>query len=144
MVFSNSISKTNKDSICLSETWLTSEIPNSALFLPAYTLYRKDRVCENFRSKHEGVLIEIKNQIPHEEVVLHNCKDDLMVLSLCTTPKPTLVCAIYNPLTNSPDQWSFQDFVQFFNSLESHTSEVSYDQIIIAGDINFRKQIGAT
>ena len=35
MVFSNSISKTNYDSICLSETWLTSEIPNSALFLPA-------------------------------------------------------------------------------------------------------------
>ena len=139
MVFSNSISKTNYDLICLSETWLTSEIPNSALFLPAYTIYRKDRVCENFRSKHGGVLIAIKNQIPHEEVVLHNCKNDLMVLRLCTTPKPTLVCAIYNPPTNSPYQWSFQDFVQFFNSLESHTSEISYDQIIIAGDINFSK-----
>ena len=27
--------------------------------------------------------------------------------------------------------------MQFFNSLESHTSEISYDQVIIAGDINF-------
>ena len=135
MVFSNSISKTNYDLICLSESWLTSVIPNSALFLPAYTIYRKNRVCENFRSKHGGVLIAIKNQIPHEEVVLHNCKNDLMVLRLCTTPKPTLVCAIYNPPTNSP----FQDFVQFFNSLESHTSKISYNRIIIAGDINFSK-----
>ena len=139
MVFSNSISKTNYDLICLSETWLTSYIPNSALFLPAYTIYRKYRVCENFQSKHGGVLIAIKNQIPHEEVVLHNCKSDLMVLRLCTTPKTTLVCAIYNPPTNSPYQWSFQDFVQFFNGLENHTSEISYDQIIIAGNIHFSK-----
>ena len=143
MIFSNSISKSNYDLICLSKTWLTSEIPNSALFLPAYTIYQKDRVCENFRSKHGGVLIAIKNQIPQEEVVLHNCKNDLMALRLCTTPKPTLVCAIYNPPTNSPYQWSFQDFVQFFNSLESHSSEISLEshssEIIIAGDINFSK-----
>ena len=139
MVFSNSISKTNYDIACLSETWLTSEIPNSALFLPTYTIYRKDRVCGNFRSKHGGVLIAIKNQIPHEEVVLHNCKNELMVLRLCTTPKTTLVCAIYNPPTNRFYQWSFQDFVQFFYSLESHTSEISYDQIIIAGVISFSK-----
>ena len=139
LVFSNSISKTNYDLTCLSETWLTSQIPNSALFLPTYTIYRKDRVCENFQSKHGGVPIAIKNQIPHEEVVLHNCKKELMVLRLCTNPKTTLVCAIYNPPTNSIYQWSFQDFVQFFYSLESHTSEISYDQIIIAGVISFSK-----
>ena len=90
MVFSNSIFKTNYGLICLSEIWLTSEIPNSTLFVPAYTIYRKDCVCENFRSKNGGVLIAIKNQIPHEEVVLHNCKNDLMVLRLCLTLKPTL------------------------------------------------------
>ena len=95
MVFSNSISKTNYDLIFLSETWLTSEIPNSALFLPAYTIYRKDRVCENFRSKHGGVLIAIKNQLPHGEVVLHNCKKRFNGIKTLYNPEVyTSVCNI--------------------------------------------------
>ena len=39
--------------VCLSETWLSSAIPNSFLFIPSFSLFRHDRP----QGKHGGLLV---------------------------------------------------------------------------------------
>ena len=61
-VFANEIAKKNYDVLCLTETWLTSDVTNNALFL--LDTQSTDRPTENHNSKHGEVLIAVKH-IPH-------------------------------------------------------------------------------
>ena len=49
--------------LCISETWLSSSVPNTALNLTNYRVYSKDRKC-----KGGGVLIAVRNSVPVEEI----------------------------------------------------------------------------
>ena len=64
--FSNCVKTENDlDILCITETWLTDDVPDESLFLKEYAIHRKDRLTDNHKSKHGGVLIAVKN-LPHE------------------------------------------------------------------------------
>ena len=49
--FANVMTSESLDVICITETWLTPDIPNAALFLPNYHIYRSDRKTEKKKKK---------------------------------------------------------------------------------------------
>ena len=61
----------NIDILCLTKTWLTDDIPDEVMFLKNYTIRRNDRVSNNYKTKHDGVLIAVKN-ITHAKLKLEN------------------------------------------------------------------------
>ena len=70
-IFANEIAKNNYDELCLTGTWLTSDVPDNALFFTGYTIHRTDRLTENNNPKHGGVLIphyRLKNTTHSESV----------------------------------------------------------------------------
>ena len=101
MAFSNSIA-TLKYDLCLTETWLTPHVTNTAVFLPNYSMYRTDRDPDMFISKDGGVLIGIRNTIEHEQVNLSTVHDDYVATKIFTKSKSILICCVYNPPTRSP------------------------------------------
>ena len=58
------------DILCLTETWLTDDIPDSGLFLGKYLLHRSDREQSHGRSNHGGVLIAITSTIQHQRLTI--------------------------------------------------------------------------
>ena len=45
----------NMDILCLTETWLTDDIPNEE-----FMIHRKDQKTDNHKTKHGGVLIAVR------------------------------------------------------------------------------------
>ena len=69
----------NMDIQCLTETWLTDDIPNEGLFLKEFMIHRNDRKTDNHTTKHGGVLIAVKNSISNEKVELKNADEYVVV-----------------------------------------------------------------
>ena len=94
--FSNTLNTHDYDILCLSETWLTCDIPSAALFLSTYQLYRKDQMTNDDRkTKHGGVLIATKNDILHEHISLQNEHSDCITIKNKTKKdSKILLCCI--------------------------------------------------
>ena len=60
MKFANCLTTFDFDIIWLTETWLTAEISERALFITNYVINRKDRQPTESESKHGGVLVAVK------------------------------------------------------------------------------------
>ena len=56
------------DLLCLTETWLVSAIPDTALFLNSYSIHRNARLSTDAKSKHGVVLIAVKSRFRHTRV----------------------------------------------------------------------------
>ena len=69
----------NMDILCLTETWLTDDIPNEGLFLKEFMIHPNDRKTDNQKTKHGGVLIAVRNSISHERVELKNTDEYVVV-----------------------------------------------------------------
>ena len=137
MAFSNATLK--YDLLCLTETWLTKHVPNTTLFLPNYSIYRKDRDPDMFTSKHGGVLIRIRNQIEHEQVNLSTVHDNYVAIKIYTKPKPILICCVYNPPTGSQFMWSSGQLSNLLYEIELTLSNQICENFVLMGDINFSK-----
>ncbi len=64
------LSRTNKDfshsaALCFTETWLNDAIPDSALHLPSFQLFRVDRDAESM-GKSRGVLLVHSRECLHK------------------------------------------------------------------------------
>ena len=139
MAISNAIATLKYDLLCLTETWLTPHVPNTALFLPNYSIYRNDRDPDMFTSKHGVVLIGILNSIEHEQVKLSIVHDDYVAIKIYTKPKPILICCVYNPPTGSPFLWSSAQLSNLLYEIELTRSNQICENLIPMGDINFSK-----
>ena len=94
--FANCVSYENDlDIICLTETWLTSDVTDDALFLEDYTSHRRDRKSKPYKTKRVGVLIAVRN-IPHERVTL-NSENEYVVIHVKPKDVSMLICCLYNP-----------------------------------------------
>ena len=81
--FANAIIPYNPDILRLTETWLTEEVPNEALFLKNYVIHKNDRTSKCGVSKHGGVLVAVKNNIQFKELFVKNtCENCLIVKKL--------------------------------------------------------------
>ena len=81
--------------ICLTETWLTEHISDSALFLPIYEVHRKDRPSDSGNTKHGGVLIPVTKNIPANEI-LSDFQDGIRIFLILTNPK--IICCLFSVL----------------------------------------------
>ena len=62
----NALTTTNYNVICLTETRLTEDVPDEALFIQQYHIYRAERPNETTSSKHGGVLNGMNPWIKHD------------------------------------------------------------------------------
>ena len=114
--FANCVSIENGlNNICLTETWLTSDVTDEALFLEDYTNHRRDRKSEPRKTKHGGDLIAVRN-IPHERVTL-NSENEYVVINVKPKDVSMLICCLYNPPKKSPYIWSSESLISLTNEL---------------------------
>ena len=91
------------DIICITETWLTAEIPDSACHLPGYVVFRKDRST----GQGGGVLCFVRSNVKSlvlEPAYANNVKHDFEILWLgirpAILPRPVsiiVVAVVYCP-----------------------------------------------
>ena len=112
-------------------------MPNAALFLNKYTLHRRDRTTENFKTKLGGVLIGVKNEIPHECLTLTHVYGDTVTVKIETSNENILLVCIYNPPSPSQYKWTESKWANFFHELKSIQENANCHTIIVTGDINF-------
>ena len=60
----------NVNAICITETWLSPNVPDSSVVIPGYNLFRKDRV----NTTGGGVRIYLNNTIPFKR--LEQCNEE--------------------------------------------------------------------
>ena len=65
--------------LCLTERWLTDDIPNERYFLKEFMIHRNDRKTDNHKTKHGGVLIAVRSGISHERGELKNTDEYVVV-----------------------------------------------------------------
>ena len=110
----------NMDILCLTETWLTGDIPNEGLFLKEFMIHRNDR--KTHKTKHGGVLIAVRNSISHERVEPKNTDENVVVK---IEPKNTafLICCCYNPPKTSPYRWSETSIFDILDQLKTYAEK---------------------
>ena len=133
--FANSIQTKNLyEVLCLTETWLTENIPDAALFLPCYEIHRKDRPSSNGKSRHGGVLIAISNCIPN--CAIESDFNDCVIVRL-SIQRPVIICCIYSSPKDSTYKWESVQFSNLIKFLRNKKLEFNAACVYIVGDINF-------
>lgn len=118
------------DILCLSETWLNSDINDSEILIEGYDFCRIDRkLMEHDRGG--GLICYIKNCIVYKEVSNFNADnvESLWVEVKLPHSKPFLVGTVYRP----PD--ANADYLSTLDSMFQHYTAL-YDDVIILGDFN--------
>ena len=83
MKLSNYIQVSDRDVICRTETWLTHDVPVSALGLTCFDVHRQDRKCiGNRTSSHGGLLTAINNEIQYERLDIDLHSGNIVALSI--------------------------------------------------------------
>ena len=138
--FANAINAHSYDIFCVSESWLTSDMKNSELFLPNFTIFRADRLTRNGNSAHEGVLFGIGNSYHFEQVYITSTKDLLSSSYVCVSVSlrdcKLLVCCVYNPPKDSPYRLSTDSVKHFLSTV---CTLESFNHVLITGDWNLPK-----
>ena len=68
--------------LCQTESWLTEEVPNEALFLKNYFIHRNDRNSKCGVSKHGGVLVALKDNIQSKELFVKNTCEVCLIVKI--------------------------------------------------------------
>ena len=123
--------------ICVTETWLSSTVPDSNITIPGFNLFRKDRTD----TSGGGVCIYLKSTIPSN--YLDYC-DQSGVESLWVSARPhklprqitsIIFAVIYHSTRNRHDEnIVLKDHLQ--KNLELILSKQPNDLVIITGDFN--------
>ena len=57
------LSLSDYDIMSFTETWLSDKLPNSLLYWPGYTLFRKDRSGDLLKCKGGGIAVYVRDKI---------------------------------------------------------------------------------
>ena len=121
----------NIDVLCVTESWLTSDIEDNVITIPGYNVCRQDR--ENLDREHGGIVNYIKEGINYSEKsdVLNTSNDIEVVLIEIALPntRPFLLSTVYR----IPD--ATVDYLNAVDDLFQNCS-TQYDEMIIVGDFN--------
>lgn len=114
----------NLDYLCLTESWLHSNIPTNMIDIAGYQCFRKDRIT----GKGGGVLIYIKDKFKCHLIELNT---PLECLALNVTLSPSMnfnISVLYNPPSHN---------VKFYDELNVIVKQLnSYRETIWYGDYN--------
>ena len=101
---------TNRHLICITETWLTSEIPDGQLLIPGFNLYRTD----SSRGRAGGVGVYASTLLPpplSTHPILRATIDALnLKFSLGATDRLLLVVVYHSPSSDVSDDLALLDF----------------------------------
>ena len=140
MKLSNAIENSEYDISCLCETWLTKDVTTASLFLENHQVYRNDReTSDNRKTKHDGVLIAIKNEISHDLHSIESLKSDYLIIEIHSKKISIILSCVYNASTPSTYQWSTESFLTLMNEMANLklANKKNLCDLILTGDINF-------
>ena len=112
--------------ICLTETWLQKDTPNSFLLLPAYSIYRHDR-----DTRGGGVLIAVNNKFISNEIGNMPSDNEIVGVDIMITQimKLRVICAYRPPNTSDDNVESFFSQIERLIKIDS--------PFILVGDFIF-------
>ena len=117
--------------MCFTETLLTKNLDNAALFLAKFDIHRSDRPSKNGNTKHGGVLIGVKKNIAHTRIMFDSPD---CVITILHFKIPLLLCCMYSAHTYC---WSANKLMILLNHIRYVQQENSVRNVILLGDINF-------
>ena len=122
--------------ICITETWLLPNVPDSCVAIPGYNLFCKDRITTG-----GGVCINLDHKVPCK--FLESCNQD-EVKSIWISMRPhslprqitsIVLGAIYHSTSNcEPENVILQQHIQ--RNLDMLLSDLPNALVIITGDFN--------
>ncbi|KAK3551087.1 hypothetical protein QTP70_012180 [Hemibagrus guttatus] len=140
------LSRTNKDfsnsaALCFTESWLNDAIPDSALNLPGFQLFRADRVAESAgKSRGGGTCFYINERWCTDVTVLKKtCCPDLEAFFINCKPfySPREFSSFILVSVYIPPQAHVSSALQHLADQITHTEQQHPDSvIIILGDFN--------
>ena len=104
MALSNALISSNYDILCLTETWLTSHVPDEAVFLKEFELHRADRHSVA-KTKHGGVLIAVKHKLNHSRCKINFAHDGFICVSIDLAGTVLQICCIYYKTGACKTEW---------------------------------------
>lgn len=112
--------------VCLSETWLSSDISDSFLSIPSFSLFRRDRPQGN----HGGLLVYASSHLGlHRRIDLEDPDIECVVLEFSMPSSGRfLIYFCYRPPSYPPDI--------FFQRLSSAISKGPPASLLVMGDFN--------
>ncbi len=116
--------------VCLSETWLSPEIPDAFLSIPSFSLFRRDRP----RGNHGGLIVYASSHLGlRRRNDLEDPDIECVILELSTHSSGRLLLYFcYRPPSYPPEI--------FFNHLSSALSKCPPSSLILMGDFNAKNR----
>ena len=138
--FANAIASTNFDVICITESWLTSDVPNSARFLQGYQIFGNDRqTTETHKTRHGGVVVAVRNTIKHNQLPVTCKEDDVFITQLLSATSTVIICCWYNaPAAPRAYQWTILELYSLLDELDAMGQQQQSD-LIITGELELRR-----
>ncbi|XP_045471763.1 uncharacterized protein LOC123678670 [Harmonia axyridis] len=134
----DSIVQSEYDIICLSETWLSSDILDSEICDDRYVLYRNDRNFDlTSKSRGGGVLIAVRSSLMACSINLDSIKEsfpnvNIMGLRIGLRGSHFYILTLYIPPNTASDQ--YEDVLEAISVLPCLLDENA--NLIIVGDFN--------
>ena len=133
--FSNAISTLDFSIIALTETWLTSDILESGLYLSNYQVYRSDRPTgTSSHSLHGGALLAVRRGLLHTVLPIELHGVAAVGCACRCEGKTVLIVVAYNPDDKSKYRWSLEQWNKLLESVDRLRS--SYDSFFLMGVFN--------
>ena len=125
------------DLLCLTETWLVSAIPDTALFLNGYSIHRNNRLSTDAKNKHGGVLIAKISRIRHTRIRIDPKYLETVTVEISLHEVDYLICCVYSAL--KPSQYRFlpQLMINLIDLLIVESKKHGCETILFVGDLNF-------
>ena len=137
LCLSNAISISDYyDILCLTETWLISAIPDTALFSKSYSIHRNDRLSTDAKSKHGGVLLDGKSRIRHTRIRIDPKYLETMTVKISLHEFDYLICCVYSALKPSQYRIPPQLMIDLIDLLIAESKKHGCETILIVGDLN--------
>ena len=134
IIFFNSINKLDQSPrihiIALTETWLNSNISDAKVFLPGFTLFRRDRLVK----KGGGVAVFVSESINAVRRSDLEIDESVWIEIFLPKSKGLLFGTFYRPPSESVSQPDLDYMDRFYNSLDYAAAEGK--EIIVNRDFN--------
>ena len=109
--------------LCITETWLHSNVFDHEIVPSGFTVYRRDRT----NKRGGGVLIAVCSKIRSKLVFTHSFVE-IITIELCLSPKCLFLSCVYVP-PNCSDTY----YLHLLNHLKAQSS---FQDTVIVGDFN--------
>ena len=125
------------DLLCLTETWLVSAIPDTALFLNSYSIHRNNRLSTDAKSNHGGILIAVKLRIRHTRIRIDTKYLETVTVKISLHEVDYLICCFYSAPKPSPYRIPPQLMIDLIDLLIAELKKHGCGTILIVCDLNF-------